>query len=266
LEGDSGAREKQSRRSVLGIHCGGTFSKKTTSMNSKQIKEAKRGVAMLAFAEERVADFTHNPLTAADVKHAETITKADAAITGLGGKEAIQKAGEFAEKTEEQRGDRGTVESALRKINGTVAAIASETKQPGLMDRFRMPHGNGDSESAAKLKGFADAIDELGLLPQLAAHNLIVTTDGLRQMAKDLKDGPGEQALARGKQAGATASIPELLATLRECKKTWDALYNNTYDGNTEMLATWRSVSHVERDGGGDSTPATPPAPTTPTK
>jgi hypothetical protein len=227
-------------------------------MNSKQIKEAKRGVAMLAFAQARVADFTHNPLTPADAKHAATITKADAAIKGLGGKEAIQQAGEFGQKTEDQRGDRGTVESMLRKINGTMASVADEMKQPGLMDRFRMPHGNGDSESATKLKGFADAIDELGLLPQLAEHNLIVTTDGLRQMAADLKSGAGEQALALGKQTGATATIPELLATLRECKKTFDAIYNNTYDHNTEMLTAWRSVSHVACDGGGDSTPPTP--------
>lgn len=238
-------------------------------MNSKQIKEAKRGVAMVTFAEGRVPDFTHNPPKPVDAKHAATIVKANGAIAGLGGKHAIQMAGEHAQATEVLRGDRGDAGAMLRKINTTVASIAEETKNPGLMDRFRMPHGNGDTELAGKVEGFADAIDGLGLLPQLAEHNLIVTTADLRQMAKDLKEGGGDQALARGKQTGATASIPELLKTLRECKKTWDAIYQNTYDGDTETLTTWRSVSHVPRNGGGESDDGgsdsiTPPPPATP--
>lgn len=216
-------------------------------MEVKQMKEAKRGVAMLAFAEGRVPDFTHTPALPVDAKHAATIVKAGAAIDGLGGKHAIQLAGAHGQKTEELRGDRGDVEAMLRRINLTVASIATETEQPGLMDRFRMPHGNGDTETAGKLIGFANAIDELGLSDELAAHNLIVTTDYLRQMAKNLKSGGGEQVLARSKKTGATASIPELLKTLRDCKKTWDAIYVNTYDGNTEILTAWRSASHVAR-------------------
>ena len=231
-------------------------------MNSKQIKEAKRAVKMLAFAKERVADFTHAPAQPVDAKHAGTIVKLDGAITKLGGKEAIQGADEFGQKSDEQQADRGDVQSMLRRINATVASIAEETKQPALMNRFRMPHGDGDTELKTKLNGFADAIDELGLLAALAEHNLIVTTAGLRQMAVDLIAGAGAQGLALGKQAGATAAIPEALSTARECKKTLDAIYNNTYDGNTEMLATWRSVSHVERDGGaGPDAKAAPDAP-----
>lgn len=148
--------------------------------------------------------------------------------------------------TEEQKGDRGDVEAMLRKIKGTMVSVAEDRKQPELMDRFRMPHGNGDTE----LTGFADAIDELALLDELEGHNLMVTTDALRQMARDLKEGAGSQELARAKQAGATASIPEALRTARGCKKTFDAIYQNTYDGHTQMLAAWRAASHVERTGG----------------
>ncbi len=232
-------------------------------MNSKQIKEAKRGVAMVTFAEGRVADFTHTPPKPVDAKHAATIEKANVAIAGLGGKQAIQMAGEHGQVTENLRGDRGDVGAMLRKINGTVAAVAEDTQQPGLMDRFRMPHGSGDTELAAKLDGFAIALEELGLLPQLEAHNLILTTVGLRQMAQDLREGGGDQAVAMGKQTGATGIIPELLKSLRECKKTWDAIYQNTYDGDTETLTAWRSVSHVPRNGGGE-TPAPPRGPVTP--
>lgn len=217
---------------------------------------------MVTFAEGKVEYFTHTPPKPVDAKHAATIVKANLAITGLGGKQAIQMAGEHGQITENLRSDRGDVGAMLRKINGTMVSVSEETKNPGLMDRFRMPHGNGDTEIATKLEGFADAIDEMGLLAQLEEHNLMVTTAGLRQMAKDLKEGGGDQALARGKQAGATASIPELLKTLRECKKTFDAIYQNTYDGDTETLTTWRSVSHVPRNGGGET--ETPVSPTPP--
>jgi hypothetical protein len=232
-------------------------------MNAKQVKEAKRGVAMITYAEARVEDFTHTPAKPVDAKHAATIVKGNTAITGLGGKVAIQQAGEHGEKTEILRGDREEADTMLHKINGTMASVAEEKKQPELMDRFRMPHGNGDNETAAKLTAFANAIDELGLLDELEAHNLIVTTDDLREMADDLKDDGGDQALARGKKTGATASIPDHLKALRECKKTLDAIYQNTYDGNTEMLTAWRSVSHLPRgkDGADESAPPAPPAP-----
>ena len=224
-------------------------------MNAKQTKEAKRAVTMLAFAGERVPDFAHTPSPPVDAKHAATIARLEAAIAELGGKQAIQEAGEFGEATVEQAGDRGEVEAMLRKVNGTMASVAEEKGQPGLMDRFRMPHGNGDTELAAKLTGFAEAIDELALLDELAAHGLIVTTAGLRTMAKELKEGAGSQGLARAKQAGATAAIPEALKAARACKKTFDAIYNNTYDGNTQLLAAWRSASHVARSGGGAGEP-----------
>lgn len=214
-------------------------------MNSKQIREAKRGVAMAAFAESRAADFTHTPPLPVDAKQAATLVKANRAISGLGGKQAIQLAGEFSQKTSDKVVDREAVEAMLKKINGTVAAIAEETTNPGLMDRFRMPHGNSDMETAAKLDSFAEALGKLGLYDELAAHNLAVTAQSLADLANGLRSGTAEQVLARGRQTGATATIPELLKSLRECKKTWDAIYQNTYDGNVEVLTAWRSASHI---------------------
>lgn len=222
-------------------------------MNAKQTEEAKRALRMLGFAKDRVPDFTHTPPNAVDNKHAATITKLEAVIAALGGQQAIQNAGEFNEQTEAQRGDRGTVEATLRKINTTVAAIAEETKRPALMDRFRLPHGDGDTELAAKLRSFGAALEELDLLTPLAEHGLTVTKAGLEQMAKDLLEGTAEQGTARAKQAGATASIPETLKEARSCKKTFDAIYGNFYEGHTEVLAAWKSASHVPRkSGGGD--------------
>ncbi len=216
-------------------------------MDSKQTEEAKRAVRVLTFAEGRAADFQHRPAKPVDAKHAATITKLDGIIKELGGKEAIQQANTFGQATEEQRADRGDVGSTIRKINKTMATITDQRKQPGLMDRFRMPHGNGDTELAAKLRGFADAIEELDLADALAEHNFVLTTDELRQMADDLTSGTGDQGVARSKQTGATARIPELLGQARECMKTFDAIYGNTYDDDTETLTAWRSASHVPR-------------------
>jgi hypothetical protein len=237
-------------------------------MTAKQTAEAKRALRMLTFAKARVEDFTHSPLTKVDVKHAQTITKLEQVIADLGGKEAIQEANEFGGETEQQRGDRGTVEAMLRAINTTMAAIAEERKQPALMDRFRMPHGDGDTELAAKLRSFATALAEGNLFPVLEEHSLVVTKEGLEKMATDLLEGTGEQGAARAKRVGATASIPDSLRTARSCKKTFDAIYGNFYTGNTAMLAEWKSASHVPRSGGGDKpdgkggggdTPPTPP-------
>lgn len=221
-------------------------------MNAKQVREAKRGLAMVTFAEARVGDFTHQPPRPVDLKHAATIAKAEQAIAGLGGRHAIQQAGEYGQKTEELRGDRGEVTAMLRRINGTVASIAEETKNPGLMDRFRMPHGSSDTELAGKLDSFADGIASLGLEAALAEHNFTVPLADLHAMAEDLREGMGEQTDARGKKTGATAGIPGFLKTLRECKMTFDAIYQNSYPHDAELLANWRSVSHVPRHGGGE--------------
>ena len=224
-------------------------------MKSKETKEAKRLVKMVAFAKARRPDFTHTPLTPVDVKHEETIGAMEGYVEDLGGEEAIQKSGEFGQRTEEQRADRGDVESMVRKINTTAASIATERGTPALMDRFRMPHDNADRLLALKLNGFADAIDEMGLVPDLAAHGLVLTTAALRQMAVDLIASAGEQGNALSDQVDATASIPETLKLARGKKKALDAIYGNVYENNVGILAAWKSASHVERDGGSANPP-----------
>ena len=233
-------------------------------MTAKETKEAKRLVRMLAFAKGQVeAHFTHVPPTPVDLKHAATIATMEGLVEDLGGHEAIQKSGLFGEKTEEQRADRGDVESMLRKINTSAAAIATERQNPALMDRFRMPHDDSDRNLASKLTSFATAIEELNLVPALAEHALVVTVEGLKQMAADLIGGTGQQGQARAAQVGATASIPVTLKAARGCKKTLEAIYMNVFEKDAGTLAAWKSASHVERDGGpgNDETPPTPEAP-----
>jgi len=232
-------------------------------MTAKQINEAKRAVRMQTFVESKKADFQHTPPHPGDQKYADTAATLDQAIADLGGKQAIQSADEYGQKTTEQVADRGDCESMLRKINTAVAGFAEETKNPALMDRFRMPHGDGDTELAGKLRSFGKGITDLNLQAELLKHFLDIDETRLNKMADDLMAGVGEQGAARGKQTGATQTIPVALKTVRTCKKVFDSIFGNVYEGNAAVLAEWKSVSHVPRDGGGEDAPqpAAQPAP-----
>ena len=61
-------------------------------MNDGQVKVAQMGVNAQAFVTSKASLFNHSPVTAVDTKFADTKTKLDAAITSLGGKQAIQRA------------------------------------------------------------------------------------------------------------------------------------------------------------------------------
>ena len=112
---------------------------------------------------------------------------------------------------EEQRVLRSEVDDTLRDINRTAGSVADDTERPWIMDRFRMPQGDNDDVLRAKLRAFADAIEELGLAADFAAVGLTVTPADLRLMATDFEGLEGEQGVARGEQVGATATIPVVL-------------------------------------------------------
>ena len=146
----------------------------------------------------------------------------------------------------------------MRNYNRTAAAIAEDTKNPALMDRFRMPQGNGDEELKAKARGFARALRDLSLNEAFAGLGHIgedeeghaLTPDAiLEQMAADFQTGAGEQGNALSDQAGATHAIPVHLRRGKGAVKIFDAIYNNVYKGNAEMLGAWKTASHVERAG-----------------
>ena len=213
------------------------------------------------WAEGRAADFTHNPSTPVDLKYAATMTRLDTAISDLGGASAIQQGGDFGEETEQQRMLRSDLEDTLRDVNRTAAAIAEETANPSIMDRFRMPSGSGDMMLRTKLTAFADAIVELNLAAAFAEHGLTVTEADLRQMAQDFNESEGEQGEALGGRAGATASIPVILRGGRSAVKTLNAIFHNTYKNDAAKLGAWKTVSRVQRDnsnGGGETPPPNP--------
>lgn len=74
-----------------------------------------------------------------------------------------------------------------------------------------MPQGSGDGKLRAKLRAFADAIDKLELVDELADLGQEETAQSLRDMADDFEDCEGDQGTARAGRVGATMVIPTLL-------------------------------------------------------
>ena len=217
-------------------------------MNHRQQSEAQSLLRSSEFATTRLADFTHQPATSVDLKCASARTRLTAAITDLGGKQAIQAGGAFGQQTEDQGILRDELEEELRDINLTAASIAEETANPALMERFRMPHGQSDNDLAASTRAIAAAIRELALNDEFEAHGHPPDTAS-----------EGEQGAALGNRAGATAAIPVALRSGKGAIKTLNAIFRRVYKGNIEVLTAWRTASHVQRDAR-STAPVIPPA------
>lgn len=236
-------------------------------METPDIKVAQMAVTAQSFAQTLVSDhFNHTPATAVDTKHATTLTKLGAAITGLGGKEAIQKGRDFELATETKGTTRHQIEALIKKANRTAGSIAEESGTPEIMSKFRMPHGRSDDKLKTRATNMADAIGELGLEDEFAGHGLVDFATTLSDAAANFVVDSGEQGVSLGKQVGATKAIPGFIKTIKAAVKTLDALYHNVFDGDAETLGAWKSASHVEKvavrkprtpNGG---TPAAPPA------
>jgi hypothetical protein len=184
------------------------------------------------------------------------------AITDLGGKQAIQAGGTFGEETTRQAVLRGELEEELRDVNTTAAAIAEETANPALMDRFRLPYGASDRDLVASTRAMAAAIRELDLNDEFEAHGHSPDTAAdLDQLATDFELKEGEQGVALGDRAGATAAIPTTLRAGRSAVKTLNAIFRRIYKGNHEVLAAWKSASHVQREARPAAPAVTPPPP-----
>ncbi len=225
-------------------------------MKKRQKLEAQSLVRATDYAATRLADFTHQPATKVDLKFTSAQARLAAAITDLGGKQAIQAGGNYGEETDRQGVLRDELEEELRDINLTAAAIAEETQDPALMARFRMPHGQSDVDLAASTRAIAAAIRELALNDEFEAHGHPAdTATELESMADDFANSEGSQGTALGERAGATAAIPGALRSGKAAVKTLNAIFRRVYKGNVEILTAWRTACHVQRA----DRPATPP-------
>ena len=217
-------------------------------METPDVKVAQMAVKAQAFAQSLVNDhFTHTPATTVDTKHAETLTKLGGAITSLGGKEAIQKSGDYGMATGTKVTTRNQVEALVQKSNRTASSIAEASSTPEIMSKFRMPHGRGDEVLKTRANAMADAIDDLGLADEFEGHGLVDFATTLRNAAQNFVVDSGAQGVAQSKQSGATQAIPGYIRTIKAAVKTLNALYHNVFDGDAETLGAWKTASHTEK-------------------
>jgi hypothetical protein len=229
-------------------------------MNRRQQTAAQALLRANEFAASRLPDFTHQPPTKVDLKVADARERLTRAITELGGKQAIQAGGVYAEETQRQSILRGDVLEELQDVNTTAAAIAEETANPALMNRFRMPYGSGAGALIATTRAMAAAIRELGLNDEFEAHGFSADTAAtLDQLAADFELKEGEQGTALGDRVGATAAIPATLRAGGSAVKTLNAIFRRIYKGNHDVLAAWKSASHVQRAARPAPAPVTTP-------
>jgi hypothetical protein len=234
-------------------------------MNRRQQTEAEAFLRSNEYAATRVPDFTHQPPSKVDLKFGAARDRLTQAIADLGGKQAIQAGGAFGAETAHQAVLRGELEEELKDVNTTAAAIAEETANHALMDRFRLPYGASDRDLVASTRAMAAAIRELGLNDEFEAHGHPPDTAAdLDQLAADFDLKEGEQGVALGDRAGATDAIPATLRAGRAAVKTLNAIFRRIFKGNPEVLTAWKTASHVLRAARAPvpgAAPVTPPPP-----
>jgi hypothetical protein len=239
-------------------------------MTSRQQQIAQALLRASDFNASHATDFNHNPPTKVDQKFSAARQRIDAAITQLGGKQAIQSGGAFEEKTESQREHRRHLRDELRRTIRGANSIAAETKSDALLDRFRMPDGRADGDLVASARAFARSIRELSLNDEFEGLGFGADhAKALETAALALEASEGDQGAALGEQAGATATIPQIIDDGKDALHTLDVLFGNVYSSRPEVLAAWTTASHIERQNGkkagdkpaeGGNTPAPTPA------
>lgn len=232
-------------------------------MNDRQRHQLNRQIRVEAFCKKQAPDFTGNtPPKAGDAKFTELHSANTVLIPKITGQQATQAGGSYGQATIDQAVERAELLDLLRSTNRTASAIAIDKRDPGLLDRFRMPASHNDAQYAAAGQAFATAIEELSLVTDFTAHGYEgdIVAD-LRAEAKDLLDAEGDQGGASQTQGAATAALPGLLRQGRDIVKCLDAIIKNRYRNDAATLGAWKIASHVTSSAGGGEEP---PAPTPP--
>ena len=235
---------------------------KTYRMNDKQRNQVQQLLRVEGFCADHATDFTNTPAKPGDAKFTAARAGIVALVPQITGQQAIQAGGGFGQASVDQEVERLELTELMRSVNRTAGAIAEDNADPGLMDRFRMPHGNSDIELAARGDAFADAIVELNLAAAFTAHGYEGdVVQNLRDEAADVREAETDQGGALSTQAGATASLPSLLRQGRNHVKCLNAVIHNRFRNNPGVLGAWKTASHVTATPSGGDAPPAPPTP-----
>ncbi len=145
-------------------------------------------------------------------------------------------------------------------------AAAEDLERPEIMDGFRTPHGNNETELAGRARAFIKAVADLKLHDAFAEHGLEDDfEDALDERIGDFEDSKDTQSAAGQETTGAADALGELITTGMGIRKSPDALVNNLFKGNAAIFGEWATASHVEQQGTRKAKPTaggtTPPRP-----
>lgn len=150
----------------------------------------------------------------------------------------------------------------LEAISRTARAMGQTT--PGLDDKFRIPHNQGNQVVLAFAR--AAAADALPLQAEFIRRGM--PADFLEDLQADID--LMEQAIARQAQGTeshvtATAAIDREIERGMNAVRQLDPVMRNMFAADPATLAAWMSASHVERpprrSAQSSPTPPAPPAP-----
>jgi hypothetical protein len=244
-------------------------------MNNRELARTNCFDNMAAFGKAHTTDIADAAADSDGRKKAKAkarakFTELDALNVAIGKEVAKQQSGGRAVGTTNRGVFRDALTGDLREWNRTAAAVAEDLKRPEIMDGFRMPHGNNDTELAGRARAFIKAVADLKLHDAFVEHGLEDDfEDALDERIGDFEDSKDTQSAAGQETTGAADALGELITTGMGIRKSLDALVNNLFKGNATVVGEWATASHVERQGTrkaktapggtGTSTPAAKP-------
>ena len=241
-------------------------------MNNRELARTNCFDNMTAFGKAHATDIADAATDSDGKKKAKAKARAkfgelDTLNVAIGKEVAKQQSGGRAVGTTSRGVLRDALTGDLREWNRTAAAVAEDLKRPEIMDGFRMPHGNNDTEFAGTARAFIKSVGVLALHDAFVEHGLEDDfEDALDERIGDFEDSKGTQSAAGQQTTGAADALGELITTGMGIRKSLDALVNNLFKGNATVIGEWATASHVERQGTRKAKPAaTGTAPTPPT-
>ena len=243
-------------------------------MNNRELARTTAFNNMAAFGKAHASDIADATADSAGRKTAKAKARGkfgelDGVNTAIGGVVAKEQSGGKSIGTTSRGVLRDALTGDLREWNRTAAAIAEDLTRPEIMDGFRMPHGNNDTELAGRARAFIKAVADLKLHDAFVEHGLEDDfEDALGERITDFENSQSDQSAAGQQATGATDALGELVTTGMGIRKSLEALVNNLFKGNATIIGEWATASHVERQGTRKAKPAaggtTPPTPKPP--
>lgn len=146
------------------------------------------------------------------------------------------------ESTEQKDAAIKTLLEQVRAINRTARAI--NNLFPGIADQFRMP-SNSDQSVLNRARAFLS--EAAPIQTEFTKRDLPASFLADLQGAVDAVEAAEErQSAALARQTEATAAVTLALKTLRDIVRELDVVIRNKYSTEPDILASWRSASHIE--------------------